>query len=87
LGTGFVIGDGSLVVTNAHVLPSETDSKHFEKLTVFVRRDKKNEIIVVNTVAIDKQHDIAILKLSKRRLSPLQLQTSTSELKNRPGGQ
>ena len=83
LGTGFAIGDGSLIVTNAHVLPSEIDSKHLEKLTVFVRRNKKNEIIVANLVAIDKQHDIAILKLSKSKLSPLQL----SKTKNVREGQ
>ena len=35
-GTGFVVGDGSLVATNAHVLPAALDAEHRETLAIAV---------------------------------------------------
>src|SRR6266496_3485090 len=35
-GTGFVIGDGSFIATNAHVLPGTLDSNRLEVLGVLV---------------------------------------------------
>ncbi|HRP67347.1 MAG TPA: serine protease, partial [Thauera sp.] len=35
-GTGFVVGDGQLVATNAHVLPERIDSDKMEALVIVV---------------------------------------------------
>src|SRR5271169_67926 len=34
--TGFAVGDGSLIVTNAHALPVTLDSEHRETLSVLI---------------------------------------------------
>jgi len=76
LGTGFAIGRGQLVVTNAHVLPKNTDSKSIETVAVFYRQDKRVRMINTKTVAIDKEHDIAILKLISASLPALKISHS-----------
>jgi len=63
LGTGFVIANGRLIVTNAHVLPKKIEAKSFEKLTVFNRQNKQIKMFEAKVVAVDKEHDIAILQL------------------------
>ncbi len=72
-GTGFVVDDGSLIITNAHVLPEKLNHEKLEKLAVFFRKDKQSKMAVVKKVAVDIQHDIAILKLLKGRLPSLTL--------------
>ncbi|MEQ8803783.1 MAG: hypothetical protein RLP45_17240, partial [Haliea sp.] len=39
-GTGFVVGDGQLVVTNYHVLPELLDHDNQQRLAVFAGRGK-----------------------------------------------
>jgi len=43
-GTGFVIGDGRYVVTNAHVLPTELDESLLQKMAVFIGSGKKAKV-------------------------------------------
>lgn len=74
LGTGFAVGDGSLIATNAHVLPKSLDVGHMEEIAVFVRRDGKAEMAYTKKMAVDLTHDLAILKISGQgRLPPLKL--------------
>jgi len=74
LGTGFAIADGSLIVTNAHVVLAKTmDDKGFEKLAVFSRQNDKVKKFDVKVVAIDKVHDIALLKLIADTLPALKV--------------
>lgn len=73
LGTGFTILDGTVIVTNAHVLPKKIDNKSFEVISVFVRDKKQIRMYEVRIVAVDKVHDIAILKLLSGRLPALTL--------------
>jgi len=73
LGTGFAIGNGRLIVTNAHVLPDKLDTAKFETLAVFVRQKKQIKMLEVKAVAVDKVHDIAILKLLSGTLPALKL--------------
>lgn len=65
LGTGFVIGDGSLVATNHHVASVEAagsrDGK--EELVVFVGHGRDVEYRHSEIVATDAEHDLALLKL------------------------
>lgn len=73
LGTGFAIADGSIIVTNEHVIPPILDNKHLEQLAIFYHEDNEDKIIVTTEAALDKEHDVAILKLTKGLLSPLKL--------------
>lgn len=72
-GTGFAVADGSLVVTNSHVLPVQLDEARMEKLTVFFNINNKSSMMAVQILASDAEHDIAILKLEKGSLPPLEL--------------
>jgi len=76
LGTGFVIGDGGLVVTNAHVLPKEISTKNIETIAVFFRQDKHVRMLKAKVVAIDKEHDIAVLRLLGGKLPAIELANS-----------
>jgi len=74
MGTGFVVGDGQYVVTNAHVLPEILDYEKNEKLAVFLPATG-NQItgLIVKKIAVDKHHDLALLKLTNARLPALEL--------------
>lgn len=73
LGTGFVVGDGTVVATNAHVIPETLDVEHLEELAVFVRRGEKVGVEKVAVLAEDRVHDVALLKLTSVRLPVLRL--------------
>ena len=75
-GTGFAIGNGKLIVTNAHVLPDKLDIANFETIAVFFHQKKQIKMVKVKTVAIDKVHDIAILKLLTDSLPVLKLDST-----------
>lgn len=62
-GSGFVVADGNYAVTNAHVLPEFLPSPSERRLLVQVRRGASewtSRSAVVS--AIDKTHDVAILR-------------------------
>jgi len=73
LGTGFVIGDGTLVVTNAHVVPEVLAVEDKEYLAVFAGRGKHPQRRRAKRVAMDLKHDLAILKIEGDPLPMLQL--------------
>ena len=62
-GTGFVVGDGHHVITNAHVLPATTNREKREQLAVFVGKGPKSKVVRARRVAEDKDHDLAVLKI------------------------
>ncbi len=70
LGTGFVIGQGDLIVTNAHVLPHRLDTDHKERPAVFIRREGKNQMLAVNVLARAEDVDLAVLKLADGKRLP-----------------
>lgn len=72
LGTGFVVGDGSYVVTNYHVVSQELDPSIVQYYVALSGEGRVPEAIKLETVGIDPIHDLAILKLSKK-LTPLKL--------------
>lgn len=74
LGTGFAIADGRLIVTNAHVLPKKIDAMGFEALSVYIQQNEQAKKLDVKIVAVDRVHDIAILKLLTGTLLPLELE-------------
>ncbi|NCP63904.1 MAG: trypsin-like peptidase domain-containing protein [Paraglaciecola sp.] len=71
-GTGFVVGDGSLIVTNYHVVSQPLDSKIVEYHIVFAGIGRKPNIYKVELLDVDQEHDIALLKMSEK-LQPIRL--------------
>ena len=64
-GTGFVVGNGHLVVTNAHVLPDKLDERSNEQIAVFSGRGRKARFHPAKVLAKDAQHDLAVLYISQ----------------------
>lgn len=73
LGTGFVMGDGRYIVTNAHVLPALLAAEKFEFLAVFVGSGPRPDIRRAKKVALDPVHDLALLKIEGEPLPTLRL--------------
>lgn len=72
-GTGFVIGDGHYVVTNAHVLPTELDDSLRQKMAVFIGSGKDAKVRQAEIVVTSDLYDLAILKLSGLALPAMAL--------------
>jgi S1-C subfamily serine protease len=72
-GTGFVVADGLLVLTNAHVLPEAIDRTKFESLAVFAQDGQNQSARQAAVVAIDEDHDTALLKIGGSPLPALKL--------------
>ncbi|MGD8629977.1 MAG: serine protease, partial [Gammaproteobacteria bacterium] len=77
VGTGFVVGDGRHVITNAHVVPKEIDTARLEYLAVF--SGKGNNPLVHQSVQIkvDEAHDLALLRFEGKPLPALSLGQSS----------
>ena len=75
-GTGFVIGDGHYVVTNAHVLPTELDERLLQKMAVFIGSGKQAKIRQAEIVVKSDLYDLAILKVSGSPLPAMTLEDS-----------
>lgn len=73
LGTGFVVGDGSLILTNAHVVPKDLDESKFEKLVVFFGTGKQIRRQDATVVATDRTHDLALLRHNGPKAPALRL--------------
>ena len=78
MGTGFAVGDGLHIVTNAHVIRETLDFKNMEKHVVITGQDNKPELRDASIVFLDKEHDIALLKISGTALPALKLGNSTT---------
>lgn len=63
LGTGFVVGNGRLVATNAHVLPETLAADQLEILVVVQSGESGQVVRQATRAAVDRNHDLAILKL------------------------
>ncbi|MPZ47549.1 MAG: trypsin-like serine protease [Betaproteobacteria bacterium] len=72
-GTGFVVADGRHVVTNAHVLPRETNTAQHETLIVLVGGADEANARAANVVAVDRAHDLALLRISGEPLPALRI--------------
>lgn len=70
-GSGFVVGDGNLLLTNAHVLP-EADATPAAQLAVLVlRTDGGREVRMATLLRVDRSHDLALLRLEGAALPAL----------------
>ena len=73
IGTGFAVGDGLNVITNAHVIPEVMDTKNKESLGIITGKGEATEFRPATLVAIDKEHDLAELKISGTPLPVMKL--------------
>ena len=63
-GTGFVVGNGLLVATNAHVLPERLDSDKMEALVIVVPGDGETGTVrSARVVVSERSRDLAVLRL------------------------
>lgn len=72
MATGFVVGDGHQIVTNAHAIPV-LDGTNFERLVVFVGTGRKVETRPVKVVRTDTTHDLVLLRQDGPPLPALEL--------------
>ena len=76
-GTGFVVGDGRHVITNAHVIPEEINTARLEYLAVFTGKGKAPIVRQAVKVKQDKTHDLVLLRFEGEPLPALSLGQSS----------
>lgn len=87
LGTGFAVGDGTIVVTNAHVLPPLLDPARRETIAILLPgrnvaskdKDKDKEDVQAREarqIAVDASTDLALLKVNGPPLPGLAVRDS-----------
>ena len=74
-GSGFAIGDGSLIATNFHVVEKELATDTKQSRVVFIGTGRNPRISEAEIIASDPLHDLALLRI-KTKLTPLKLSTS-----------
>lgn len=77
-GTGFVVGNGNLVATNAHVVPDNVDPDG--PVLVILARDAQGDTQVrrAQLVTRDREHDLAVLRIEGAALPALTIDGSNS---------
>ena len=73
LGTGFAVADGRHVLTNAHVVPADVDTENRETVAIFVGTGTRSTVHTADILRVDRDHDVAILRISGPPLPPLRL--------------
>ena len=74
LGTGFAVGNGSIVATNSHVVPEALDSARYEVMAIALRApDHSMQIRVARKVASDPSADLALLSIDGPPLPALRI--------------
>ncbi len=80
-GTGFAVGDGTLIATNAHVLPAVLDPSRAETIAIVLPAPPKDgqpqvQVREARQVAVDTSADIALLRITGPPLPALKLRDS-----------
>lgn len=79
VGTGFAVGDGLSIITNAHVLPKLLDVARNEELGIVTGGAGESvNFRPARLVALDTEHDLAHLRLSGAPLAALALASDDS---------
>lgn len=73
IGTGFVVGDGYHAVTNAHVVPDTLSLENMESYVVITGKGANPEVRNAVIIAVDKEHDVALLRFTGAALPVMQL--------------
>jgi S1-C subfamily serine protease len=76
-GTGFAAGNGTLIVTNSHVLPAFLGAASNEKLAILTPGPDaaSGRVREVQRIAVDVDSDLALLRLTGDPLPALHLRT------------
>lgn len=77
-GTGFVVGDGLTVLTNAHVVQEIINSEQKDMLGIMIGMGDTVQFRSATLEALDKEHDLAQLRIVGPALPALQLGDSGS---------
>ena len=76
-GTGFVVGDGTLLATNAHVLPEGVGADSGPQMVAMVgaagRGGAEATLRRLRVVALDRPRDLALLQFEGPALTPMVL--------------
>lgn len=72
-GTGFAVGDGTLIATNAHVVPEATAADTPETLAVLAREGETLRPRTARLLARDAEHDLALLRIEGPALPALKV--------------
>lgn len=77
-GTGFAVGDGTLIATAAHVVVETLQTENRETMMVLasVPGAREPQGREAKAVAVDKVHDVALLRIMGAPLVPLSLGNS-----------
>ncbi len=78
VGTGFIVADGRHVITNAHAVSNPLDTERKETLIVLVSKDGEPQPREAELLAVDKDHDLALLKFGGEALPAMKLGDSAS---------
>ena len=65
-GTGFAVDDGTLIATNAHVIPEALQTEPRETMMVLVHVPGATEPQPreAKTITVDREHDLALLRIT-----------------------
>ena len=72
-GTGFAVGNGLYIVTCAHVVSKPLDYAHNESWAIFYRQGDRTAYRLAQMAGVDKEHDLAVLKIPGPPLPTLAL--------------
>lgn len=70
-GSGFVVGDGNLLLTNAHVLPEAATTPAPQLAVLVMRADGGREARMATLLRVDRSHDLALLRVAGAALPAL----------------
>ena len=73
-GTGFAIGDGTIIATNYHVVDLDLDPNSKQQLVIFMGSGPEVLASPAEIIATDPAHDLALLRI-KANVPPLKLDT------------
>lgn len=77
-GTGFVMGNGNQVATNAHVLPETTDSEARLSVLIPGHSPENSQLRPAAVTSKDIEHDLAVLSITGKPLPALRIVNSDS---------
>ncbi len=84
-GTGFVVGNGNLAITNAHVLPDPSDVDVAADLVIQIKiGEDRFQIRPVTVLDIDVAHDLALLRFDGPPLPPVSIGDSDQVREGQP---
>ncbi|MBC7405824.1 MAG: trypsin-like peptidase domain-containing protein [Cytophaga sp.] len=72
-GTGFVVGDGLTIITNAHVVNAAMNNESNDTLGILAGKGDATEFRPATIIAIDEEHDLARLRIGGLPLPALEL--------------